>query len=78
MIHKCPRCGGASLESFKTHVYCSSCNYDGGESVRSSTNTNDWLRLLVELESISSEGSPVQKVKKSNLNKFATSMEVSA
>ena len=51
-MQKCKRCGNHTMEKFKSHSYCSSCNYDFDHSDEAWLGVNDCMKLIDELESI--------------------------
>lgn len=51
-MHKCERCGEHNLEKFKSHSYCSSCNFDSDHSEDAWFGVNDCMKLIDELESL--------------------------
>ena len=61
-FNECSRCGERGLESFKTHMYCVSCNYSEGFKTREDVALES-IRFARDIGAFDEDGSPEELIK---------------
>ncbi len=78
VVTKCPRCRGEALEIFKTHDYCSQCNYSSefsDEAYQSAETLNPIIpEWAVAHMGLSEE--ELEEIREINLGKYAPGYEL--